>query len=242
MLTQREIFLLSLLWCTLCSVHAVAKAICSDALKIHLANQMIWVYSIFEKIGMTVWPNVLSWVQFSSQLDLEKCCIPQLLQLSAKFIWVNFRTSNCKRFEHLHQDCLDTEVLTPSRPANAPSLFAKFGRQLLVGPQDAWRPNQRFHLLQFWALVNKACCWPLVSYGKLLHSKIQIGSHISTIKAFGPKLTSCKLGPQGVIWDILHILRHWRHSDSAFGFGEKFLWKARVSSFPSPLLCRGPIV
>ena len=64
-------------------------------------------------------------VQSSSQLDLEKCCIPHqteaFLQLSAKFIWVNSSTSNCKRFEHSHQDRLDREVLTPSRPANAPS-------------------------------------------------------------------------------------------------------------------------
>ena len=60
-------------------------------------------------------------------------------------------------------------MLTPSRPANAPSWFAKFVRQLLVGPQDAWRPNQTFHLLQFWPRRNEACCyWPLVSSGKLM--------------------------------------------------------------------------
>ena len=59
-------------------------------------------------------------------------------------------------------------MLTHSRPASASSWFAKFVRQLLVGPQDAWRPNQRFHLLQFWPRLNEACCWPVVSYGKLL--------------------------------------------------------------------------
>ena len=156
---------------------------------------------------MTVWPNVLSRVQSSSQLDLEKCYIPHqtesFLQLSAKFIWVNSSTSNCKRF-HLHQTRLDTEVLTPSRPANAPSLFAKFGRQLLVGPQDAWRPNQTFHLLQFWARLNEACCWPLVSSGKLVlcplcciqGSKLVPRFRLSKY-IFGPKLTSCKLGHKG---------------------------------------------
>ena len=30
------------------------------------------------------------------------------------------------------------------------------------------RPHQRFHLLQFWARRNEACCWPLVSSGKLM--------------------------------------------------------------------------
>ena len=123
-------------------------------------------------------------VQSSSQVDLEKWEIAywgvshsselhspskrSSCNISPKFIWVNSNTSNCKRFEHSHQDRLDTEVLTPSRPANAPSLFAKFGRDLLVGPQDALRPNQRFHLLQFWPGVNEACCWPLVSSGKLM--------------------------------------------------------------------------
>ena len=29
-------------------------------------------------------------------------------------------------------------------------------------------PNQRFHLLQFWPRLKEACCWPLLSYGKLL--------------------------------------------------------------------------
>ena len=123
-------------------------------------------------------------VQSSSQVDLEKWEIAywgishsselhspsksSSCNFSPKFIWVNSNTSNCERFEQSHQDRLDTEVVTPSRPANAPSLFAKFGRQLLVSPQDALRPNQRFHLLQIWPGVNEACCWPLVSYGKLM--------------------------------------------------------------------------
>ena len=135
------------------------------------------------------------WVEYNlhPRLTWRSAAFPikkQLLQLSAKFIWVNSSTSNCKRFEHSHQDRLDREVLTPSRPANAPSWFVKFVRQLLVGPQDAWRPNQTFHLLQFWPRRNEACCWPLVSSGKLpalpalhalLHSRIQnprIRSHL----------------------------------------------------------------
>ena len=98
-------------------------------------------------------------------------------------------------------------MLTPSRPANAPSWFAKFGRQLLVGPQDAW-PNQRFHLFQFWPRVNESCCWPQVSYGKLMLCPLCciLGSQISPIKAFGPKLTSCKRGHRGSLerYDIAH--------------------------------------
>ena len=103
---------------------------------------------------------------------------------------------------------LDTELPTHSRPANAPSLFAKFGRQLLVGPQDTLRPNQRFHLLQFWPRVNETCCWPLVSCGKFMLCPLCciLGSQISAIKAFGDKLTSCKRGHRGSFdrYDIAH--------------------------------------
>ena len=109
-------------------------------------------------------------VQSSSRLTWRSAKFPikKQLQHSAKFSWVNSSTSNWKRFEHSHQDGLDTEVLTPSHPASASSWFANFVRQLLVGPQDAWRPNQRFHLLQFWPRLNEACWyWPLVS-GKLM--------------------------------------------------------------------------
>jgi len=107
------------------------------------------------------------WVEYNlhPRLTWRSAAFPikkQLLQLSAQFIWVNSNTF------HLHQTRLDTEVLTPSRPASAPSWFAKFVRQLLVGPQDAWRPNQTFHLWQFWPRFNEACCWPLVSSGKFM--------------------------------------------------------------------------
>ena len=67
--------------CAVCTI--LVKVICSDALKIHLANQMIWVYS--RKLGMTVWPNVLRRVQSSSQLDLKKCCIPHQKAATAAF-------------------------------------------------------------------------------------------------------------------------------------------------------------
>ena len=110
------------------------------------------------------------WVEYNlhPRLTWRSAAFPikkQLLQLSAQFIWVNSSTSNCKRF-HLHQTRLDTAYsFTPSERTK---LVCQIFRQLLVGPQDAWRPNQRFHLLQFWPRRNEACCWPLVSSGKLM--------------------------------------------------------------------------
>ena len=47
-----ERFLYSAFCQALSSVHAVTQVICSDALKIHPGNQMIWPYS--RKLGMTV--------------------------------------------------------------------------------------------------------------------------------------------------------------------------------------------
>ena len=90
-----ERFLHSAFCEALCSVHAVAQVICSDALKIHLANQMIWPYS--RKLGMTVWPNFLSRVQCSSQVDLEKCCIPS-------------KSSSC----NIHQNSFESILALPT--------------------------------------------------------------------------------------------------------------------------------
>ena len=51
------------------------------------------------------------------------------------------------RFDHLHRDHIVTEGLLPQRMANALCLCVLCSRQLLVGPQDALRPNQSFYFL-----------------------------------------------------------------------------------------------
>ena len=45
-------------------------------------------------------------------------------------------------------------------------------------------------------------------------------------------------GMTDMIW---HVLRKWRHSDSAFGFGENFIGIASIPVFPSRLLDKEPI-
>ena len=120
-------------------------------------------------------------------------------------------------FDHSQRDRVDTEALPPQHPANAPSLLVWCARYLLVGPQDALRPNQVFHFLQFCpARVNKACilangllCW----VATLLHSSIQSPSIRSP--TFFPDFDSESIWPQA---DVLQNETHaliWQTWDGA---------------------------
>ena len=177
---------------------------------------------------------------------------PQLSPRSAEVDSARPFNFSKTRFDHLHRDHIVTEGLLPQRPANAPALCVFCARQLLVGPQDALRPNQSFYFLHFcparannaFSPADRLLCW----VDTLLHSTIQnqayilpCSSQISTRKAkgLGLKMTrkrSFDGRDDGMCLerdDIQLLLLDLERS------GENFTgraWIARIPAFPSPLL------
>ena len=94
-------------------------------------------------------------------LRLNRCPWNAFPQLSPRPAEVNSRLFNFSktRFDHLHRDHIVTEGLLPQRPANAPALCVFCARQLLVGPQDALRPNQA-KFLAFLSSKGQQCIQP----------------------------------------------------------------------------------
>ena len=75
------------------------------------------------------------------------------------------------------------------------------------------RPHQRFHLLQFWPRRNEACCWPLVSSGKLMLCPLCPLCCIQGSKTQGYALTWFSHFGYQSIWskadNLQSILRGW---------------------------------
>ena len=87
------------------------------------------------------------------------------------------------------------------------------------------RPHQRFHLLQFWPRRNEACCWPLVSSGKLMLCPLCC---IQGSKTQGYALTWFSHFGYQSIWskadNLQSILRgSWGHRNCKTDTSERFL-------------------